>query len=121
MNVDRYFSERSNLVSRVLREHPFARDWRVYAFGAMCLIGAVAVEVWAAHALTDAGFFARTSTFVLWLLGAGVCLICVASASDVLIARTAVPAREATIGQTLHQLIKVEASLAHKLTAQQNR
>ena len=120
MNVDQYFSERSNLIARVLHEHPFTRDWRTYAVGAACLIAALGTEIWAAHALMDPGFFARTSTFLTFVLGAGVWLLTVAFTADVLIARTAVPAREAVVGQTLNQLIKVDGSLAHKLLAQQN-
>lgn len=119
MNVDQYFSTRAELIARVLQEHPFSRDWRAYAVGGFCLVGAMAAEFWAVGAMTDPGFFARLSTFLVLLLAAGVWLLSAAFCADVLIARTAVPAREAVLEQTLSQLLKVDGSLAHKLIARQ--
>lgn len=115
MNVDQYFKDRSELVARVLRERPFVRDWRVYSVGAVCLVGAMALQVWATYATVDPGFFARISTFLIALVVAGFGLLAWAFTADVFIARVAIPSRDAVVGQTLGQMVKIDGSIAHRL------
>lgn len=115
MNADQYLREHADLVSRVLLQQPFQRDWRVYLAGALCIVFAVALEVWAAKALIDPGYFARASTFAALLLTAGVWLLTSAMGTDVLIARTAIPSRNVLIERTLGQLIKSDVTLAQGL------
>lgn len=123
MNFDQYFRERSDMVARVLLEttieRPSSRDWRVFAAGVACVASAVAMQVWASHSLIDPGFFARTSAFLTFMLFAGIWLLSLAQGADVLIARFAATSRVSLAEKTLGQLLKVDGTIAHKLSNRQ--
>jgi hypothetical protein len=124
MNFDQYFRERSDMVARVLLEttieRPSSRDWGVFSAGAACVAGAVAMQVWASHALIDPGFFARTSTFLTVVLFAGIWLLSIAQGAALLITRVVVISRASLTQNTLSQLLKVDGTIAHKLRDRQS-
>jgi hypothetical protein len=124
MNFDQYFRERSDMVARVLLETSIekssSRDWRVFSAGVACVASAVVIHVWASHSLIDPGFFARTSTFLSFMLFAGIWLLSLAQGADVLVARVAATSRASLIEKTLGQLLKVDGTIAHKLSARQS-
>ncbi len=119
MNFDQYFRDRGELVTRVLLEPRTARafpaDWRFFGAGVACLMAAPTIEIWASISQSDPGFFARTSTFLMFLLLAGLWLLSLGLASDFLLSRLAVSSHNAVKEKTLHHLLKIDASLAHKL------
>ena len=119
MNFDQYFRERSDMVARVLlettTEKPSSRDWRVFSAGVACVASAATIHVWASHSLIDPGFFARMSTFLTFMLFAGIWLLSLAQGADVLISRFAAASRASLAEKTLGQLLKVDGTIAHKL------
>lgn len=116
MNIDQYFKTRADLVGRTLAEtdEPFARDWRFFVAGVLCVAVATSAELWASSTQSDAGFFARTSTFLALVLLAGVWLLSIAQASHVYLAGLAVKSRDAVRERILTNLLRIDGALANK-------
>ena len=119
MNFDQYFQTRADLTTRVLLdasgERPFAIDWRFYGAGLVCLVSATALVLWLSVNQSDAGYFARTTTFLEFVLLAGLWLLTIAQAADFLLVRFAISSREAVKEKTLRQLLNVDVALARRL------
>lgn len=122
MDVDNYFRIRAHLTRQVLSDGSedklLAADWRFYLAGLLCIAGAAAAVLWTSITQTDAGFFARTTLFLGFVLFAGVWLLTVAQAAHVSLARVAVRSRDAVRERTLAQLLKIDGGLAHKALQQ---
>ncbi len=118
MDMDQYFRNRADLVCALFNspgDGPFTRDWRFFLAGLSCIAAVIACQIWASTTQVDPGFFARISAFNLFGLAAGVWLLTAAQTAYVLVARCTIVSRDAVREKTLHQLLKVDGSLAHKL------
>ena len=119
MDFDQYFKARSDLAAHVLLDAtptgPLIADWRFQSAGLACIAGSAAMQLWASVSLVDAGYFARTTTFLDFVLLAGVWLLSIALAGNIQVARTAISSRETTKEKTLRQLLIVDGALARRL------
>lgn len=70
---------------------------------------------WASGTQSDAGYFARTSTFLQFVLVAGIWLLTIAQAAHFLLARVVVSSRDAVREKTLAKLLKIDNALAHRV------
>lgn len=119
MDIDQYFKNHAELTARALSDRStdklFVPDWRFYVAGLVCVAVATAAELWASSTHSDAGFFARTSTFLEFVLLAGIWLLTIAQAAHFLLARVVVRSRDSVREKTLAQLLKIDNALAHKV------
>ena len=91
-------------------------DSRFVGIGAMCLVAAAGLEVWASYWLIDPGYFARTSVFLEFVLLAGVCVLVTTSVTDAWLTRLRVKARETLRERTVARLISADRFIAHGLS-----
>lgn len=119
MDIDQYFKTRADLAGRALSEcdadRLLAPDWRFFVAGLLCVATATIAVLWASVTQSDAGFFARTTTFLGFVLLAGIWLLTVAQVAHVSLARVVVTSRDTVREKTLTQLLKIDSSLAHKV------
>ncbi len=122
MNFDQYFKTRAELAGRALLDPPadklLAPDWRFYVAGLLCVAVAVMAVLWASVTQADAGFFARTTSFLGVVLFTGVWLLTMAQVAHVFLARTAVKSRDAVREKTITQLLKIDSAVAHQALRQ---
>ena len=118
LDIDQYFKTRADLTVRALSEGPapdlLAPDWRFYGAGLLCVATATISVLTAAVTQSDAGYFARMTTFLGLVLLAGLWLLTIAQAAHVFLARDAVISRDAVREKTLAQLLRIDSALAHK-------
>lgn len=119
MNFDEYFARRNELAMRVLVDVPdvdvVRSDWRFLGIGVACLLAAVASAIWASQALADPGYFARTSTFLVIMLLAGICMLIAGKLADVWLARSRTGMREMLKERTVARLIRADSMIARRL------
>lgn len=99
MDIDQYFKIRADLTGRILSEDAadrlLAPDWRFFVAGVLCVATAITAVLWASVTQPDAGYFARTTTFLAFVLSAGVLLLIVAQWAHMSLARVVVTSRDA--------------------------
>lgn len=120
MDFDQYFKTRTDLTARVLLDSSGVHlevNRLLLGAGSACIAIAIAVQLWASTTLSDAGYFARTTTFSQFVLLAGTWLLSATLTAAFLLARTSVVSREVTRQKTMRQLIVEDANLARTLVA----
>lgn len=119
MDADLYFKMRADFVASTLRDGradslPVA-DRRFYVAGLLCVATAAIAVLWTSATQSDAGFFARTTTFQSFVLLAGLWLLTMAQAADVFMARVVVLSYDAVRESTLSQSLRIDGALANKM------
>lgn len=121
MNFDQYFAKRNDLVMRMLVEIPDVAvprtDWRYVGLGGLCLMAAVALEIWAAQMLADPGYFARASAFLQTLLLAGVLVLAAPLLTDSWLARFRARSRENLKERAVTNLLSADRAIASRLAS----
>lgn len=121
MNFDDYFARRNDLTVRVLVEVPevaaLPGDRRLVGVGGACLLAAAGMQAWALQALTDPGYFSRTSTFVACMLLAGVCILVATKVAVSCLTGYRIRTRETSRERTVASLISADRMIAQKLAS----
>jgi Na+/melibiose symporter-like transporter len=119
MNFEQYFRDRGEFVRSVLgdstEDRPLAVGWRSFAAGVGMLLAAFGLQLWAAAAQTDPGYFARTTTFLLVGMAGGLGLLTLALLADYRLTRFAVSVRATLKERVIRQVLRVDGIVARQL------
>jgi len=119
MNFEQYFRDRGEFVRSVLgdstEDRPVAVGWRSFGAGIAMLVAAFGLQLWAAIAQTDPGYFARTTSFLLVGVAGGLWMLTIALLADYRLTCFAVNVRAALKERVIRQALHIDGLVARRL------
>jgi hypothetical protein len=96
-------------------DRPLVVGWRWFSAAGFMLLAAFGLQLWAAAAQSDPGYFARTTTFLLVAMAGGLWLMTIALLADYRLTRFAVQVRATLKERVARQVLRIDGGVARQL------